>query len=342
MGKYRKRGATRRVKRFFRDIRRLPQSLRSESAAVRRDAHILLACMILVIAALGLGVYAAGWYVNRGRIMDDADRYRQMYAGGLAAPTATAAEVSATPAPEATLEPMDTLAPEETLAPLSTPDADTLVYALPTAPPVQSSFAELILHNPDTVGYLDIEGVISLPVVQRQNDNEFYLDHNFDGAEGSEGALFLDGANLLVPEDDCLIIYGHNMKNDTMFGRLEDYEDMAFLREHAVIRFDTIYENRLYVPFAAFTASMDEDDSRYFDVRQFIFDETSFDLFTLRMQTRSIYDIPVDVQYGDRLLLLVTCDYTSADGRFVLCLRQLRDGEREEDMRALVAQAAAN
>ncbi len=61
------------------------------------------------------------------------------------------------------------------------------------------------MHNADTVGYLDIEKTISLPVVQRENDNEYYLTHNFDGEESQEGTLFLDGANRLVPEDDCLI-----------------------------------------------------------------------------------------------------------------------------------------
>ena len=76
-------------------------------------------------------------------------------------------------------------------------------------------------------------------------------------------------------------------------------------------------------------------------MRQFIFDETTFELFTLKMQTRSIYDIPVDVRYGDNLLLLVTCDYTNTSGRFILCLRQLRDDESEDAMWAAVQKVHA-
>ena len=223
--------------------------------------------------------------------------------------------------------------------PIPTPDGDTLIFALPTAPPVQDSFKALLAANPETVGFLEIGEMLSLPVVQRPNDNEYYLDHSFEGAKALEGTLFLDGMNRLVPEDDCLIVYGHNMKNRTMFGRLSAYGDIGFLHQHPVVRFDTIYENRSYVAFAAFSASMAQGDSRYFDVRNFIFDEDGFDKFVLKLQSRSVFKSPVDVRYGDRLLLLVTCDYSNREGRFILALRQLREDENEGNMFALMLQA---
>ena len=226
-------------------------------------------------------------------------------------------------------------------APIPTPDGDTLVYALPTPPPVQESFSELLAHNPDTVGYLDLDGVLSLPVVQRENDNEYYLNHTFDGAEALEGTLFLDGLNRLSPEDDCLIVYGHNMKNKTMFGKLSQYADVTYMRQHPVIHFDTLYENRSYVVFAAFSASMEPGSRSYFDVRKFIFDETEFEKFTLKLRGRSLYSVPVDVNYGDRLLLLVTCDYSNREGRFILALRQLRPDETEANLWMQATQATA-
>jgi len=105
------------------------------------------------------------------------------------------------------------------------------------------------------------------------------------------------------------------------------------------VHFDTIYENRSYVAFAAFSASMVQGDSRYFDVRNFIFDEEGFDKFVLKLQSRSVFKSPVDVRYGDRLLLLVTCDYSNREGRFILALRQLRPDENEGNMFALMLQA---
>lgn len=320
---------------------------KSSDSAIRRLQRraLTVVCVILAIIIVGLGGYAAGWYANRARIRDDAERYRAMYVPD---PTPT---VSPTPEPTpesvATQEPSPSPTPEtETVSeataqpvpqdmPLGTRSPGTVVYALPTAPPVQTAFSQLIQYNPDTVGYLDIPGLLSLPVVQRENDNDYYLTHNFEDSESKEGCLFLDGVNRLVPEDDCLIVYGHNMKNGAMFGNLDSYETLKFMKSHPLVRFDTIYENRLYVPFAAFTASMQPDNSHYFDVRQFVFDDTQFELFTLKMQTRSALKLPVDVRAGDRLLLLVTCDYTNREGRFILGLRQLRADETEQGIRAL-------
>lgn len=253
------------------------------------------------------------------------------------------AAATATPTPAITAAPTPVAGPDDSMPvavdePIPTPDDDTLVIALPTAPPIQDSFSTLLSANPDTVGFLEIEGMLSLPVVQRLNDNDYYLDHNFEDAKALEGTLFLDGMNRLVPEDDCLIVYGHNMKNRTMFGQLSAYGDISHLRQYPVVHFDTLYENRSYVAFAAFSASMKPGDAHYFDVRNFIFDQDGFDKFVLKLQSRSVFKSPVDVRYGDRLLLLVTCDYTNREGRFILALRQLRADENEGNMFALALQ----
>ncbi len=240
---------------------------------------------------------------------------------------------AASPAPLPTATPQPRVV-DETRAPLATPDENTLIYALPTPPPPQESFSELLLYNPDTVGYLMIGDIVDLPVVQRENDNEYYLTHAFSGAEAREGALFLDGANRLG--DENLIVYGHNMRNGTMFGQLSSFGEREFLLENAVVRFDTLYENALYVPFAMFEASMDAEDGHYFDVRQIVFDETSYELFVLKLRARSTLEIPVEVSYGDQLLTLVTCSYNDDDGRYIVALRKLRAGETEEEMRALM------
>ena len=251
------------------------------------------------------------------------------------APNAAAA-TAPNDAPDVVDPSAEAVAVDATLVPRTTADADTLVFSLETPPPVQESFAELLALNPETVGYLRAGESISLPVVQRRNDNEYYLNHSFEGEESLAGTLFLDGSNLLVPEDDNLIIYGHNMRNGTMFHALSLYESAEYIRKNPVVQFDTLYENRLYVPFAAFTATMDAGSERYLDIRQFLFDENSFELFALKMEKLSTIDTGVDVRYGDRLLLLVTCEYLYDNGRFVVALRELRPGETEAQMRSLM------
>ena len=326
------------------------------SPHARRHQLFCLACALII---LGCVAYVAGYFAEQSRVRREGEVYRAMYSPApleTEAPAATAtataiptAAISPTPAatstaagsptPTASPAPAATPTPEAQVVdvPLPTPNENTIVFSLPTEPPPQESFAELLRYNPDTVGYLSIGEIVDLPVVQRENDNEYYLTHAYSGEEAREGALFLDGANRL--SDENLIIYGHNMRNGTMFGELSSFGEREFLLKNAVVRFDTLYENALYVPFAMFEASMDENDGHYFDVRQIVFDETSFELFVLKLRGRSVFDVPVAVAYGDQLLTLVTCSYNDDDGRYIVALRKLRAGETEEEMRALMAEA---
>ena len=334
------------------------------SPRARRHRLFCLACALIMLACIA---YAASYFAEESRVRREGETYRAMYspapldteapaATATASPTPTQAatptpgatatpttiptpDATATPAPTAapTASPTPTPLPLVEDVPLPTPNEDTIVFSLPTEPPPQESFAELLRYNPDTVGFLTIGETVDLPVVQRENDNEYYLTHAYSGEEAREGALFLDGANRL--SDENLIIYGHNMRNGTMFGELSSFGEREFLLKNAVVRFDTLYENALYVPFAMFEASMDENDGHYFDVRQIVFDETTFELFVLKLRGRSVFDVPVEVEYGDQLLTLVTCSYNDDDGRYIVALRKLREGETEEEMRALMAEA---
>ena len=250
------------------------------------------------------------------------------------APTTTplAAE---TPVPTAT--PLEyEIAVDATLVPRATPDADTLVYALETPPPIQQYFNALLEMNSETIGFLSIDELLALPVVQRKNDNDYYLNHSFEREESSAGTLFLDGSNLLVPKDQNLIIYGHNMKNGTMFHALIGYDELSFLRKYPLVHFDTIYESTVYAPFAVFSAGVEPDSPGYLNFRRFIFDEDEFDGFIRDLRGLSKFSIPLDVRYGDELLLLVTCEYTRENGRFVIALRAQREGETEDELRQLV------
>lgn len=290
---------------------------------------IILLCIAIILAGI---LYSGSWVANRNRIQQKSEEYSQLYQPQESAvPTAPISSV--VPSSESASLPSIEDHPHPT------PNSDTMIFSLPTPPPVQDSFSDLLAMNSETIGFLRIHDLISLPVVQRENDNNYYLNHNFEQKESVEGALFLDGMNRLYPEDDCLIIYGHNMHNGTMFGELERYGSAAFLKTHPLISFDTIYENHSYVPIAAFPASMNPNNSSYFDVRQIAFSYESFELFLKQLKSRSIVDIPVDARFGDRLLLLVTCDYTKDDGRFVLALRQIRADESEEEISAQIINA---
>lgn len=253
-----------------------------------------------------------------------------------AAPAPTEAPAVQTAAP--TDPPME-IAVDATIAPRATANADTIVYAMETPPPVQPAFGDLLSLNPHTVGFLQLGSDISLPVVQKPNDNDYYLNHSFNCEESIGGTLFLDGSNLLVPEDPALIIYGHNMRNGTMFRPLIQYESIDYLKSNPLVQFDTIYENRCYAPFAVFTVAADADRGHSINIRQFQFDESAWDAYISDMRALSLHSIPVDVAYGDHILLLVTCEYTHNNGRFVVALRQQRENETLDELRVRVLAA---
>lgn len=217
---------------------------------------------------------------------------------------------------------------EELLAPEELPD-------------VQEDFLLLYERNPDVIGWLTAGETIDLPVVQR--DNEFYLSHNYFGEWDSNGTVFLNERNMFYPRDSILLVHGHNMRSGAMFGTLVKYERASYAFEHALLTFRTLYEEEAsyYVPVAAFHASMLADEAGYFDVTPMNFDtQEAFQAYLDAVLKRSAWTSPVDVNTQDELLMLLTCSYYHADGRFVLLCRKIREGETAEEMQRLFAQAA--
>ena len=220
---------------------------------------------------------------------------------------------------------------------------DENVPAQPEATPVpqvQADFADLYAQNPHLVAWLEAGGTISLPVVQY--DNEFYLDHDFYGKSDAAGTLFLNAVNSLWPQDQHLLIHGHNMKDGSMFATLNKFREQDWLRQNPVVYLRTIYDEQptAYVILSVFDASMDEGANGYFDLGRINFDtDEQFLAFGQELKDVSLYDVPVDVQAGDHLLSLVTCSYSHENGRLTVACRKLRDGETVEDVTALMQQA---
>lgn len=106
--------------------------------------------------------------------------------------------------------------------------------------------AALLALNPDSVGYLQVPALgILLPVVQG-DDNEYYLYHTLTGEDSKNGTLFIDSRNTEGIESQNAIIYGHNMKNGSMFGSLNKYikEDFFSTGDNKYFYFYT--ENKIY------------------------------------------------------------------------------------------------
>lgn len=192
-------------------------------------------------------------------------------------------------------------------------------------PEVLDKYAGLYAENSDTIGWLKIDGMtIDYVVMQAPDEINKYLRHDFYGKDSTRGCLFVDEYCDIFNSDN-IIIYGHNMKDGSMFGTLDSYADESFYAEHKIIRFDTIYEKHSYEVVAAISTSIpakDEDVFRYYEYTSSNDEETFLDYADF-IEKNKLYDTGVEINPGDKLLTLSTCAYHTTDGRFVVVARQI-------------------
>ena len=105
-------------------------------------------------------------------------------------------------------------------------------------PAAERNIHALIAENADCIGWLSIDGTnISYPVMHTPSDPQKYLRRNFYGKYSQSGVPFLDGRCDL--QSTNLIIYGHNMRNGTMFSDLKKYVNREVLNAHRTVKFET-------------------------------------------------------------------------------------------------------
>ena len=212
--------------------------------------------------------------------------------------------------------------------PTSTPDPGPVGSPPPQAEPTPSGFHKydaLYEQNHDLFGWVCIDGTkLNYPVMHTPDDPEHYLRRAFDETYSVSGVPFLDGGCYTGCGN--YIVYGHHMKNGTMFAALADYADESFWREHPVIQFDTLDGAGEYEVLAAFYSKAykvtDKTAFRYYNYTD-LTNEAVFDEYLDQVRKASLYDTGVTAEYGDQLLTLSTCSYYTANGRFVVVARKV-------------------
>lgn len=234
----------------------------------------------------------------------------------------------------------------------------------PSAPAtIQGNFEDLLAINSEIVGWLTIDDMINLPVMQA-NDNDYYLTHDFYGAPSETGTLYVDYHDKVTASGNPAntVIYGHNDAGAQYFGGLPNYfnysittgdpDNINFYKNHPTITYNTIYKNSTYKIFAGILTNVYDEDGAvfpYHTVRKFG-SKADFDNYCANILDRTNFINPdVDLQYGDRLLTLSTCMWgygtpsisASRDAhlRWVIFAREVREGE---DPSVDVSKAYAN
>ena len=153
---------------------------------------------------------------------------------------------------------------------------------------------------------------INYPIVHT-SDNDYYLDHLVDRTQNPAGAIFLDTRNPSDFSDLHSIIYGHHMKNGSMFAALKGYKKQDFFDGHKtgyLITQDAAYSIDF---FAGHVANVEEN------AWQLDFDSAEdFSNWIKSLKDISAFKSDIEPQYGDRIFTLSTCSYEFDDARFVL------------------------
>lgn len=179
--------------------------------------------------------------------------------------------------------------------------------------------------NSDFVGWIRIDGTnINYPVMQTPDNPDYYLKHSFEHEYSDYGVPYLDEACVLG-ESNNYVIYGHHMKNGSMFYDLDGYADPEFCKEHPVIRFDTLSGFGKYEVIAVFRFNTERDKFRYDQGVNMT--EEEYGQFIKQVHERELYSTGKTAQYGDQLLTLSTCEYTYRNGRLVVVARKVVDDE---------------
>lgn len=185
-------------------------------------------------------------------------------------------------------------------------------------------FLELFKLNNDIVGWLTIPSIeINYPVMHTPDAPDYYLRRNFDKEKSNRGCLFVQPECDVFAPSDNITIYGHHMRDGSMFGQLDKFQDPHFRQENPYIYFDTLTALHTYEIISVFltTATIGEG----FAYHQFVNaeDETAFNHFIDMCKELELYSTGVEASYGDKLICLSTCEYSQSNGRLVVVAKRL-------------------
>lgn len=178
--------------------------------------------------------------------------------------------------------------------------------------PVTADFAALQKINPDIVAWIYSPGTkINYPIVQGK-DNDYYLHRLVNGQKNAGGTLFMDCNNGATFTDDNTIIYGHHMKNGSMFAGLEKYKEQSYYDAHPVLYLLTPEKSYRLIVFAGFVTASDSP------VYTLQFQDADRESWVEKALKQSDFQTDVQVAADEPVVTLSTCDYTYEDARYVV------------------------
>lgn len=179
-------------------------------------------------------------------------------------------------------------------------------------------FDELQSVNPDVYAWITIPGTeIDYPILQHASDNSYYLMHNIDGSYGYPGCIYTENLNSKDFTDNNTVIYGHNMKNGSMFAQLHKFEDPDFFQENREV---LIYLPEEVLHYTIFAAHIYDDRHLLysFDFSDpEVYEKYLQSIFDTRDMSANI-DKETTVTKDDQIITLVTCIGSQPNNRLLV------------------------
>lgn len=179
-------------------------------------------------------------------------------------------------------------------------------------------FAALQERNPDVYAWITVPGTsVDYPILQSETDNSYYLTHTIDGEEKPEGSIYTENYNSKDFEDPNTIIYGHNMKNGSMFRTLHDYMDKSFFDTNREVIIYTPDAIRHYQIFAAYLYDNRHILQSYDFSNPDVYQQYLNEIFSIR-DMNSFIDTDTAVGVDDKIITMSTCYGTQHDVRYIV------------------------
>lgn len=186
-------------------------------------------------------------------------------------------------------------------------------------PDIPVDFETLQKKNPDIYAWITIPGTdIDYPIVQSNVDNSYYLNHSAEKTESASGAVFSEDYNSKEFDDYITALYGHNMRDGSMFAGLHQYEDSGFLKEHRDI---IIYTPDSILKYKIFAAYLSDDKHVLLYYNQGKTEDNRRAYLNEIMDQRTMkasLDTSAEVDVNSRILTLSTCHSAGDDYRYLV------------------------
>ena len=178
---------------------------------------------------------------------------------------------------------------------------------------------EDIVFEENVIGWINVDGTnIDYPVVQA-DDNEYYLNHNYKGERDSYGSIYMDFRNVSVERDDNIIIYGHKIRDGSMFSDLANYTNEGIYKEYFenndTVTLDHNGERTTWQIYSAYVVNLDREDYYLFTIFK---DREKYKDFIEDSKERSLVKKDIEITEDDTVISLVTCNFWYDNARVII------------------------